>query len=288
VAVVALIVGLIMGCSSFEAIPAGNVGVPTLFGNVVEKAYSDGMHFPVNPLYSWTLYDCRQKNLDCPQIQVPTKDQQTSQIDFSVQYRIASTLCPKAKSEIGNAEDIVSVRVLPNLRSLVRSEGKGVARCEDLFDEAVQAAMEVNLQSRLQQKVGEYVVIEAVLIRNVALPEHIKEAIKSKKVREQKAEEQKAELARFETEQQQKVKTAQAEREAAEEEAKKVTVMADAEAYEIKAINAALADSPNFIRLRALDTLNELSKNPATQLYFLNGDSPDPLPLMHLGAPVTN
>lgn len=277
----ALLVG---GCSLVQTVPAGHGAVATLFGNVIEQTYDDGLHFPVNPLASWTYYDCRDKNLDCPGVQVPTRDQQTSTIDFSVQYRINKAAIPTAKSEIGTAEDIVNVKINPNLRSLVRSEGKAVARCEELFDEGVQAKMQVNLQERLQVKVGDYAIISSVLVRNVNLPDHIKDAIKNKKVREQQVEEQKAELKRYETEQQQKIAEAIANRKAAEEKAQEIRTLADAEAYEIEQINEALADSPAFIRLRALETLIRVSENPATQIYFLNGDSPDPLPLMHIGA----
>jgi regulator of protease activity HflC (stomatin/prohibitin superfamily) len=275
---------LVGGCAMIQTVPAGHGAVATLFGNVIEQTYDDGLHFPVNPLASWTYYDCRDKNLDCPGVQVPTRDQQTSTIDFSVQYRINKAEIPAAKSEVGTAEDIVNVKINPNLRSLVRSEGKAVARCEELFDEGVQARMQVNLQERLQVKVGDYAIISSVLVRNVNLPDHIKVAIKNKKVREQQVEEQKAELKRYETEQQQKIAEAIANRKAAEEKAQEIRTLADAEAYEIEQINTALADSPAFTRLRALDTLVKLSENPATQIYFLNGDSPDPLPLMHIGA----
>jgi len=275
---------LVGGCSLVQTVPAGHGAVATLFGNVIEQTYDDGLHFPVNPLASWTYYDCRDKSLDCSNVQVPTRDQQTSTIDFSVQYRINKTAIPTAKSEVGTAEDIVNVKINPNLRSLTRSEGKAVARCEELFDEGVQATMQANLQSRLQKKVGDYAIITAVLVRKVDLPPHIKDAIKNKKVREQQGEEQKAELKRYETEQQQKIAEATASRKAAEEKAQEIRTLADAEAYEIEQVNTALADSPAFIRLRALETLIRVSENPATQIYFLNGDSPDPLPLMHIGA----
>jgi regulator of protease activity HflC (stomatin/prohibitin superfamily) len=277
---------LIGGCSSVKTVPAGNVSVATYFGDVVEQAYPQGIHFPVNPLYSWTEYDCREKSYACKTVQVPTKDQQSSSIDFSVQYRLNASACSKAKAEVGAGKDIVGVKLVPNLRSLVRSEGKSVDRCEDLFNEDVQAAMQANLQEALQAKVGDYATITAVLIRNVSLPGHIQNAIRDKKVREQQAEQQKAELARFKTEQEQIVVQAKAKEAAAEAKAAEKRVMADAEAYEIEKINQALASSPAYIQLRGLETLQDMSKNPATQLYFLNGDSPNPLPLMHLGTKV--
>lgn len=271
------------GCCSVKTIPAGYVGVATLFGNVIETTYPDGLHFPVNPLYDWSVYDVREKNLDIPDVPMPTSDQQTSFIDISVQYRINSTTCPTAKSNIGLVEDIVAVKIEPNIRSLLRSEGKSVARCEELFNNSVQQTMQTNLAANLQSKVGAYVTVTAVLVRNIKLPDHILNAIKDKKVREQEGEKEKAELARFKTEQAQKVAQAAAEREAAEELAVKVRTLADAEAYEIEKVNAALADSPSYIRLRALDTLSNMAKDPATKIYFLDGNSPAPLPLMHLG-----
>lgn len=274
---------LFVGCSSYQTIPAGHGGVATLFGNVIETTYDDGLHFPVNPLYSWTEYDCRDKNFDVIGVQVPTKDQQTSVIDFSVQYRLNKATLPSVKVDIGNAEDLVNVKITPNIRSLVRSEGKAVTRCEELFNDSVQAAMETNLQTALQDRVGQYAIIDRVLVRKVSLPPHIEEAIKNKKVREQKAEEQKAELERFKTEQEQLVASASAERAAAEEAAKKKMVLADADAYEIEKVGQMLAKSPGFIQLKALEALGQIAKDPAAKLYFIDGNSTTPLPLMHLG-----
>ena len=58
---------------------------------------------------------------------------------------------------------------------------------------------------------------------------------------------------------------------------------ADAQAYEIEKINEAVASNPAYIQLQALKALEQISTNPASQIYFLNGESPNPLPLMHMG-----
>ena len=280
VAALALIIG---GFSAVKTVPAGHVGVATLFGNVVETTYPDGLHFPVNPFYDWSDYDVREKSLSVTKVPMPTEDQQTSFIDISVQYRINADACTAAKSNIGLVDSIVNVKIEPNIRSLLRSEGKAVSKCEELFNDSVQQVMQANLATKLQAKVGSYATVTAVLVRNIELPKHILDAIRKKKVREQQAEEQKAELARFKTEQEQKVAEAAAERAAAEEQATKQRTLADAEAYEIEKINLALANSPAYIQLRALETLANMAKDPATKIYFLDGDSPSPLPLMHLG-----
>jgi len=92
---------LIFGMNCFKTVDAGHVAVASLFGNVVDDVYTEGLQFPVNPLYAWSEYDIREKNLDVPKVPIPTKDQQTSFIDVSVIYRINPTSCPAAKSDVG-------------------------------------------------------------------------------------------------------------------------------------------------------------------------------------------
>ena len=82
---------------------------------------------------------------------------------------------------------------------------------------------------------------------------------------------------------QQVVATAEAGREAAEEDAARVRILADAQAYEITKINNAASNNPAYIQLQSLEALKEISKDPASKIYFLDGSSPSPLPLMHLG-----
>ncbi len=280
---IAVVVLLVVGFASIKTIPAGHVGVATLFGDVSDTSYTEGLNFPVNPLYTWDTYDIRQKSYDATAVAVPTSDQQTSRIDVSVIYNINGTAAPAAKSDVGLAADIVAVKLATNFRSLVRSEGKAVARCEELFQESVQSEMQANLQTRLQERVGKYATITSVLIRNIQLPLHIQDAIKNKKVREQRAEEQKAELRRFETEMAQKGVQAAAEKAAAMEKADQIRILADATAYEIEAINKATADSPAYIKLQALEALKAISKDPSSKIYFLDGSSSMPLPLLHMG-----
>ena len=126
-----------------------------------------------------------------------------------------------------------------------------------------------------------------ILIRDINLPSFITRAIESKKEREQEVEKQKAELERFRTEQQQKIAAAQAERDAAELEAEQRRVLADAQAYEITKLNDAISENPAYVQLQALEALKEISKDKSSKIYFLNGESPVPLPLMNMGEPLT-
>ena len=271
------------GSSLYQKVPAGYVGVATLFGEVQSDPYEEGLHIPVNPFFEWYLYDVRQKS-HLEEANVPSQDQLQTKIQVSVQFRLEKTGVPMILKETGTAADVLIVHIVPKLRSLLREQGKSIKRAEDFFLEKTQQNMQTSLLAGLQDYLGNKGVnVGAVLIRDISLPPFIIKAIESKKEREQEVEKQKAELERFATEQQQKVALAKAESEAAKEQAAKMMVLADAQAYEIEKINTAIGNNPSYVKLQALEALKAISKNPASKIYFMNGDSPSPLPLMNIG-----
>ena len=278
-----VLLAIFFGSRFFITVPPGHVAVASLFGKVQSEPYDEGLHVPVNPLYKWTLFDTRQKTL-AETSSVPSQDQLQTRIEISIQYYINGKMSPMILSTTGTVAEAVNVHLIPQLRSIIREQGKSIKRAEDFFQEKTQD----NLQRAILEELRTYlepkgIVVQAVLIRDITLPEFISKAIEAKKEREQAVEKQVAELQRFKTEQQQKIAEAEAERTASEQLAKKRQILADAQAYEIERVNAAIAGSQAYIQLRALDTLKAVSENPAAQIYFLNGDSPSPLPLMHIG-----
>ena len=271
------------GSSMYQKVPAGYVGVATLFGEVKKEPFEEGLHVPVNPFYEWYFYDVRQKS-HLEEANVPSQDQLQTKIQVSVQFRLQGENAPKILQETGQAEDVLIVHIVPKLRSLMREQGKTIRRAEDFFLEETQQNMQTSLLEGLKDYLGSKgVSVEAVLIRDISLPPFIIKAIESKKEREQEVEKQKAELERFTTEQQQKVELAKAESEAAKEQALKKRLLADAQAYEIEKINTAIGNNPNYVKLQALEALKAISKDPASKIYFMDGNSPSPLPLMNIG-----
>ena len=272
------------GSSMYQKVPAGYVGVATLFGEVKKEPFEEGLHVPVNPFYEWYFYDVRQKS-HLEEANVPSQDQLQTKIQVSVQFRLQGENAPKILQETGQAQDVLIVHIVPKLRSLMREQGKTIRRAEDFFLEETQQNMQTSLLDGLKDYLGSKgVSVEAVLIRDISLPPFIIKAIESKKEREQEVEKQKAELERFTTEQQQKVELAKAESEAAKEQALKKRLLADAQAYEIEKINTAIGDNPNYVKLQALEALKAISKDPASKIYFMDGNSPSPLPLMNIGS----
>ena len=282
IAVGVALVGM-LSLQLFKQVPVGHVAVATLFGNAQPNGYEQGLHVPVNPLYRWTMFDARQQTHQ-ETANVPSQDQLQTKIDVSVQYRIDGAMAPDILEQTGNAAAVVRVHLIPALRSLLREQGKSIKRAEDFFLEETQVDLQTALEEGLRDHLGPTgVIVSAVLIRDITLPPFIVQAIEQKKEREQAVERERAELERVRTELQQEVARAQAGREAAEEEAARKVILADAQAYEITQINNAISDNPAYIQLQSLEALKAISKDPASKVYFLDGSSPSPLPLMHIG-----
>jgi regulator of protease activity HflC (stomatin/prohibitin superfamily) len=283
---VVVLVLLMFGGRFIKTIPPGHVGVAVLFGEVQEPAYPEGLHI-VNPLLNWVEFDVRETTLK-ESAQVPTRDQLQTKVDMSVQFRVDAAMAPSIFKETGDVNRLVAVHLVPVLRSMLREQGSKVSKAEDFFQEATRDALAAGLLDRLKVQLRpKGLLIQDVLVRDINLPAVLTKAIEQKKEREQAVQREKAELDRFRMEQQQQVAEAEAKFQAAEQEAKQIRVLARAKADEIRLINDAIAKNPAYIKLQSLEALKQISKDPAAKIYFMDSNSPQPLPLMHMGDSVT-
>ncbi len=282
VAIVALLV-LMFGQRFLHSVPAGHVGVAILFGQVQEPPYPEGLHV-VNPFLTWADLDARQDSFKISQLEMPTRDQLLSRVDLSIQWRLDASRASEIFRETGDKERLVQVHLHPKARSLVRELGTRIDRAEDLFKDEVRDRLALQLTTDLSAYVADKgIIIESVLLRNINLPPVLADAIGRKKEREQEVERQRAELERVKLEQEQNVALAEANFRASEEDAKRIRLLAEARAFEIATINKAASGNPAYIQLQSLEALKSMAKDPAAKLYFLDSNSPSPLPLMHLG-----
>lgn len=282
IAIVALLL-LMFGQRFFHSVPAGHVGVAILFGEVQPEPYPEGLHI-VNPFLSWVDLDVRQDTFRITQLEMPTRDQLLSKVDLSIQWRLDASRAPIVFRDTGDKDRIIAVHLHPKARSLVRTLGTQIERAEDLFKDEIRDRLAVQLSDELSSYVADKgILVDSVLLRNINLPTVLAEAIGRKKEREQEVERQRAELERVKLEQEQQVAQAEASRRAAEEDAKRLRILADAKAYEISTINKAASGNPAYIQLQSLEALKKMAEDPAAKLFFMDSNSPTPLPLMHLG-----
>ena len=282
--VIAGLLVLVFGRQFFHQVPAGHIGVATFFGEVQDRGYAEGPHFPVNPLYNWYDMDVREKSTKLSSVEVPTRDQLLTKVDLSIQFRLDGSKAPMMYRETGDESQIIAVHLIPKVRSVVRQVGTTIDSAEDFFLQETRERLATEVHSELSDYVTpKGILIETVLVRGINLPPVLAKAIEQKKEREQAVERQKAELERYKTEQAQLVAAASAAREASEEQATQQRILADAQAYEIRAINQAVASNPSYIQLQSLEALKKMSEDPAAKIYFMDSNSPNPLPLLHMG-----
>lgn len=237
----------------YTTVPAGHVKVAYLFGKVQEEPLSEGLHFPVNPLLSFSTYDGRQKTHK-ETAGIPSEDKLVTEVDVSVQYRVVKNMTPEIARNTGSTEEAIAVHMIPKLRSILREQGKGVKQAQDFFKESVQQQLQVSLRDGLSSYLLEQgIQVDNVLIRRVTLPKLIREAIAETKKREQEVLKQAAELERYAMEQDQVIKKAESELKAAKLEAEKKRTLADAEAYQIEVMNRELSKSKNYIQLKQVE-----------------------------------
>ena len=176
-----VLLGVVLA-SSLAYVPAGNVGVLTLFGRVTDDVLPEGTHI-VSPLKRNVTMSVRTQELQ-EQASVPSQEGLLVTLDTSLLFRLDAEHAHIAYRTIG--PDYVNVVVVPNLRSAIRS---------------VTAANSANAlytgqREIVAQKIGEElkreleprgVIIESVLLRDVQLPQMLRQAIEAKQQAEQEA-----------------------------------------------------------------------------------------------------
>ena len=258
-----LIIFFLFIFSPFTTVPAGHVGVASLFGKVDTEELNEGFHI-INPLKKIQKIDCRNKELTLEDVGVPSQDQLTTAVDVTVKWRIDRLQAAEAYKDTGAADSLEAVHLKPLLRSLLREAGKEIKNAEDFYQADVQVSMQAKISEGLGTLSNKGILVEEVLLRAFNLPAMIVQGVEDKKRQKQLAERQIEELKRFSTEQEQKQVGAKADKLAAIEEAEKRVALADAKAYEITAEAKAQAEAiaikgeallkyPDIIKLRSIE-----------------------------------
>lgn len=192
-----LLLGVMSSC--FVQIQPGEVGVQTLFGKVQETVLKEGLSF-VNPLVDVIHFDVKTQNYTMSAvrdegdtegddaIRVLTADGLEVVIDLSVLYHIVPDKAPEILRNIGR--DIKDVIIRPVSRTKIRDNA--------VFYDAIAlySTKREEFQAKIIQSIeSEFtargIVLENLLIRNIQLPESVKQAIESKINAEQESQKMK-------------------------------------------------------------------------------------------------
>jgi regulator of protease activity HflC (stomatin/prohibitin superfamily) len=167
---------------SARVVPAGHVGVVDLFGKVRSEALPAGLHL-VNPLASVHRMSVQTREVK-ETMDTPSSEGLVVHLDVSILFHLDATKAPDVYRTVGVNYD--SVLVEPNVRSSVREVTSSYEAKALYSPEREKMSAEIN-HHILEAIEPRGITIERLLLRDVALPQRLQEAIQEKLSAEQEA-----------------------------------------------------------------------------------------------------
>ena len=257
--ILAIVFGILTAC--VKQVDTGEVGVQRLFGKVDFNVLESGLSF-VNPLV--TITDVNVKTQDYTMsavhnegkkegddaIRVLTSDGLEITLDLTVLYKVNKPDAPRIVQEIG--EDYEGVLVRPITRTKIRDNAVAYSAV-DLY-----STKREEFQSRIFKDIeaifkGRGLVLEQLLVRNIALPESVKAAIEEKINAEQASQKMQYTL----------------QKEKQEADRKRIEAQGIADYQRI--LSQGLSDK--LLQYEQIKAQKELSLSPNTKVVIMNGKS---------------
>jgi len=173
---------LILLYASVAYVPAGHVGVLTLFGRVTGDVLSEGIHL-VNPFKVNNTMSIRTQEKK-ETASVPSNEGLIMTLDTSLLFRLNAAKAAEVYRTIGPR--YVDIVVEPNLRSTVRAVT--AAHSANALYTGAREEVARSIQEELSRILAERgIVVESVLLRDIQLPLMLKSSIEAKQQAEQDA-----------------------------------------------------------------------------------------------------
>ncbi len=243
-----LIIALLAGGCMTSTMGSGQAGVKysLISGTDLVTTYSEGTKLHA-PWVSVIKYDVRvQEKLE--EVSALSMDGLSITMDASIRWRPTSSDLPNLHITYG--ENYYTRLVQPELRSAAR-EIVGQYTPEELYSSR-RTELQQQILDRVKQGVeSQFVSVEAVLIRNIKLPEQIQRAIENKLTEEQAVERYFFTL----------------QKDSLEAQRKKIEAEGQAEYQRI--ITQSL--SPEFLRFKGIEATQLLAASPNAKTVIVGG-----------------
>jgi len=208
--------------ASIVIIDAGETGVYSLFGRVRDTELSSGFHLVI-PLarvtkmtirteeYTMSITQGEGARYGADAITSLTKEGLSVDLDMTVLYRIKEDQASDIYKEVGLKYDEKIIR--PTIRTSIRDV---IAQYEakDIYSEKREEASDQIKEALSKALEDRGIIIESVLLRNVALPSNLSNAIQEKLQAEQEAQKYDFILEREKKEKERKIIEAEGQRDA--------------------------------------------------------------------------
>jgi len=173
---------LAAGCA---AVPAQHVGVIEVFGAVQPGTWAPGLH-AWGPWFGVHRINCRTLQLE-ERTTTPTGEGLVVGLDVSCVYHVQPEKAAEIYSRYGGVDGMLENVLKPEFRSSIR-DVTAAYNAVDLYSgrrSEVTTRLFTELQKRME---GRGVAIEAVLLRNIELPDQVSKAVQTKLAADQQAQ----------------------------------------------------------------------------------------------------
>ena len=184
-AIAALLIGVfvfIVLWASIARVPTGHVGVLTLFGRVTGTILPEGLHL-ANPLTVNNTLSVRTQEVK-ETASVPSNEGLIMTMDTSLLFHLDPEKAADVFRRLGPR--YAEVVVEPNLRSAIREATASHSANALYSSERERVAQQINDQLKRELE-SRGMVVEAVLLREIALPASLKASIELKQTAEQES-----------------------------------------------------------------------------------------------------
>ena len=256
IVIAALILLILIPACMTTSIDSGEQGVKysSFSGTNMSTVYGEGL----NVYWPWermVVYDVRV-NAEDEQLSALSSNGATINMDVTVRYKPTANALPLLHTTYG--QEYYERLIRPELRSAAR-EIVGRYTPEELYSTRRNELQDLIFQQVQQAAAREYVEVEAVLIRDVVLPDQVRRAIENKLEEEQRVEQAALSVQR------------------AEQEAERKRVEAQGDADRARIVTQSL--TPQFLRWQGIEATRELAQSENAKVVIIGGDG-DGLPVI--------
>jgi prohibitin 1 len=182
-AVLVTLLALFAASRALRTISTGHVGVTTLFGKVTGERLDSGIHV-VNPLKRVAELSVRTQEVK-EHAAVPSSEGLIMRLEASLLYRLDPQRVPQVYQTLGS--DYASIVIAPNFRSVMRAV-TAAHTASALYSEGRETVARQMLDHMQQALTPRGIVVENVLLRDIVLPDTLRQAIEAKQQADQEAQ----------------------------------------------------------------------------------------------------
>ena len=193
---VVLVIIIVVLINAIKIVPPGHTGVYHVFGKVRDAEISSGIHL-INPLATVRMMSIRTEQYTMSvapsegqvygddAIDALTKEGLKVRLDMTVLYHLEEEMASDVYRDIGESYEEKILR--PQVRSAIR-EVIAQYEAKDIYSDKRKEAVDKISEILTASMAARGIVIEEILLRNVALPAMLTQAIEAKLTAEQEAQ----------------------------------------------------------------------------------------------------